>query len=124
MGRLLSIALFAVAAGAAVAAGNGVVVAAHVDPPNTPLFHTHPFAAYRLAILDAGHTGYEASETLIARAETSAVASMVVLALLASRPPGICRPTLRAVAQLRSPRIVPRQWRMADPFGPPRSTVA
>ena len=47
--RCLAILVFATAAAAATAAGSGVVVAPHVDPPGT-LFHSHVFAAYRLPL--------------------------------------------------------------------------
>ena len=50
MRRFLAILVFALAAGAATAAGAGVAVAPHIDPPGTPLFHQHVFAAYRLPI--------------------------------------------------------------------------
>lgn len=123
MGRILRIVLFTFAAVATVAAGDGVVVAAHVDPPDTPLFHTHPFTAYRLAIFDQEHTRYHASEVLTARTDLFEIASVVVLALLVSRSPGIHRPTLRAVARLQSAGVIPPQWRTADPLGPPRSSA-
>ena len=50
MRRILAIVIFATAAAGATAAGAGVVVAPHIDPPGTPLFHTHALAAYRLPI--------------------------------------------------------------------------
>ena len=50
MRRCLAILVFATAGAAATAAGSGVVVAPHVDPPGKPLFHSHVFAAYRLLL--------------------------------------------------------------------------
>ena len=48
--RALGILIFTLAVTGATLAGSGLVVAPHVDPPGTPLFHDHVLAAYRFPI--------------------------------------------------------------------------
>lgn len=59
MGRILSIAVFAVAAGSAALASAGVAVPAHRMPAGTPLEHAMPISAYRLGFLIEPSVGRE-----------------------------------------------------------------
>ncbi len=124
MGRFLAAALFALAAAAATAAGSGVVVAPHVDPPGTPLFHTHVFAAYRLPIfLQVPRARYDPRQGLLSRESLFDLGSTLVLALGALLWPRLGRPTLRAVAELDLPRLLPAQWRGPGLRAPPRPSL-
>ena len=75
MRRILAIIVFATAAGAAAAAGSGVYVAPHVDPPGTPLFHTHVLAAYRLPIfLDSLRVRWDPRQGLLSEPDLFSLA--------------------------------------------------
>jgi len=122
--RALAILVFATAAGAAAAAGSGVVVAPHVDPPGTPFFHTHEFAAYRLPLfLGVLRARYDPHQGLIAQDDLFPVAASLVLALLALLWPRLPRPTLLAVAELAPSRVARALWRSPLILGPPRAVL-
>jgi hypothetical protein len=124
MRRFLAILVFAVAAGAATAAGAGVAVAPHVDPPGTPLFHQHVFAAYRLPIfLGVLRAKYDPHQGLISPTSVLDLESTLVLALLALLWPRLPRPTLLAVGELGPVHVNPALWRIPLLTGPPRATA-
>jgi hypothetical protein len=121
MRRLLAILVFAVAAGAATAAGAGVAVAPHVDPPGTPLYHTHLLAAYRLPIfLGVLRARYDPHQGLLSATSVLDLESSLVLALLALLWPRLPRPSLLAVADVAPMRIARALWRTPRLTGPPR----
>lgn len=149
MGRVVSIAVFAVAAGAAALASAGVAVPAHRMPVGTPFVHAMPLAAYRLGFLiepSAGREPLEPAMAALHRAlalaggseamempaaadqgpffHTSALAPIhdlaLALALLAVLVPRLPRPTRGLIAVLPLPAIVPSQWGPAVPPAPPR----
>lgn len=121
--RLLAICVFATAAAAATAAGSGVIVVPHVDPPGTPLFHTHGPAAYRLPLLfDVPRLPVERG----ARMTDESIFDLsvtLVLALLAFAVPHLSRPTLRAVGELVPIRLARARGHRASVHGPPRTTL-
>jgi hypothetical protein len=124
MRRILAILVFAVAAGATTAAGAGVAVAAHVDPPGTPLFHQHVFAAYRLPIfLGVLRAKYDPHQGLLSPEGLVELESTLVLALLALLWPRLPRPTLLAVADVGRLRISRALWRIPLLTGPPRAAA-
>ena len=121
MRRFLAILVFATAAGAAAAAGSGVVVAPHVDPPGTPLFHSHVFAAYRLPLfLGVLRARYDPHQGLVSAQSVMELEATLVLALLALLWPRLPRPTLLPVAELAPARISRALWRTPLILGPPR----
>lgn len=121
---MLAILVFAVAAGAATAASAGVAVAPHVDPPGTPLFHQHVFAAYRLPIfLGVLRAKYDPAQGLLNPASGLDLESTLVLALLALLWPRLPRPTLLAVAQVGPLGIARALWRIPQLTGPPRPAL-
>src|ERR1700745_3952364 len=112
MRRVLAVLVFAVAAGTATAAGAGVVVAPHIDPPGTPLFHTHVFAAYRLPLfLGVLRARYDPHQGLVSAQSVIELEPTLVLALLALLWPRLPRPTLIAVADITLARIARALWR-------------
>lgn len=122
MRRSLAILVFAMAAAAATAAGAGVAVAPHVDPPGTPLFHTHTFAAYRLPLfLGVLRARYDPHQSLLNTTSVFDLEMTLVLALLALLWPRLPRPTLLAVADLGAFRIARALWRAPHLTGPPRA---
>ncbi len=124
MRRFLAILVFATAAGAATAAGSGVVVAPHVDPPGTPLFHSHVFAAYRLPLfLGILRARFDPHQGLVSSQSVLEIEATLVLALLALRWPRLPRPSLVAVAHLEPVRIACALWRTPDILGPPRGLL-
>jgi len=124
MRRFLAILVFAIAAGAATAAGAGVAVAPHVDPPGTPLFHQHVFAAYRLPIfLGVLRAKYDPHQGLLSPASVLELESTLVLALLALLWPRLPRPSLLAVADVGPLRITRALWRIPLLTGPPRAAT-
>ena len=121
MRRFLAIVVFATAAGAAAAAGSGVVVAPHFDPPGTPLFHRHVFAAYRLPLfLGVLRARYDPQQGLVSAQTAVELEATLVLALLALLWPRLPRPTLLAVAEIAVSRIARALWRTPLIIGPPR----
>ena len=124
MRRFLAIVVFAIAAAAATAAGSGVVVAPHVDPPGTPLFHSHVFAAYRLPLfLGILRARFDPHQGLMTMESSFDAAATLVLALLALLWPRLPRPTLLAVAELAPARIARALWRSPLILGPPRPAL-
>ena len=124
MRRFLAVLVFAVAAGAATAAGAGVAVAPHVDPPGTPLFHTHVLAAYRLPIfLGVLRARYDPHQGLVSSTSVFDLESTLVLALLALVWPRLPRPTLLAVANVGPLRIAHALWHSPLLTGPPRAAL-
>jgi len=122
--RALAILVFAAAAGAATTAGSGVVVAPHVDPPGTPLFHTHVLAAYRLPLfLGVLRARFDPHQGLMTTESVFDAAAGLVLALLAQLWPRLPRPTLRATAELPAARIARALWRSPLILGPPRAVL-
>ena len=121
MRRALAVLVFAVAAGTATAAGAGVIVAPHVDPPGTPLFHSHVLAAYRLPLfLGVLRARFDPKQGLVTSADNIFEAATMVLALLALLWPRLPRPTLTAVAEMPPARMRRALWRSPLILGPPR----
>jgi len=124
MRRILAIVIFATAAAGATAAGAGVVVAPHIDPPGTPLFHTHAMAAYRLPIfLGVLRAKYDPRQGLVSTVSAFDLAT-IALALLALLWPRLPRPALRAVAEIAGLRVTRALWRSPLILGPPRAALA
>jgi hypothetical protein len=125
MRRILAILLFATAAGAAAAAGSGVYVAPHVDPPGTPLFHTHVLAAYRLPIfLDTLRVRWDPRLGLISEHDLFTMAmSGVVIALMSLVWPRLPRPDLFPIAEVPRARIARALWRAPLILGPPKPVL-
>jgi hypothetical protein len=125
MRRILAILVFALAAGAAAAAGSGVYVAPHIDPPGTPLFHTHVLAAYRLPIfLDSLRVRWDPRQGLLSDPDLFSLAmSGLVIALMAFAWPRLPRPSLFAVADLPRARIARALWRAPLILGPPKPVL-
>jgi hypothetical protein len=122
--RAFAIFVFAVAAGTATAAGAGVIVAPHIDPPGTPLFHTHVLAAYRLPLfLGVLRARYDPSQGLVTSTDNLFEAATFVFAMLALLWPRLPRPTLTAVAELQPVRIRRALWRAPLILGPPRPAL-
>ncbi len=120
MRRILATLVFAVAAGTAAFAGTGLIVAPHIDPPGTPLYHTHVLAAYRLPLfLGVLRARFDPRQGLVST-ESLFEAATMVLALLALLWPRLPRPTLVAVAEFTPARIRRSLWRSPLILGPPR----
>ena len=120
--RACAIGIFSHAVTGATLAGSGLVVAPHVDPPGTPIFHDHVLAAYRFPIfvmrlqqfLDRGPKFSSLSPL------TTDVA-VLGLARLVCGWPRLPRPTRRPAAQLVTPRITNALWSAPLLLGPPRA---
>jgi hypothetical protein len=125
MRRVLAILVFATAAGAAAAAGSGVYVAPHIDPPGTPLFHTHVLAAYRLPIfLDSLRMRLDPRQGLLSTQDLFSLAlSGLVIALMSLLWPRLPRPDLVPVAELPRARIARALWRAPLILGPPKPVL-
>ena len=125
MRRTLAILVFATAAGAAAAAGSGVYVAPHIDPPGTPLFHTHVLAAYRLPIfLDSLRMRWDPHQGLLSDPDLFSLAMTgLVIALMALAWPRLPRPDLIPIAELPLARIARALWRAPLILGPPRPVL-
>ena len=122
MRRFLAVLVFATAAAAATAAGSGVVVALHVEPPGTPPYHSHVLAAYRLPLfLGVLRARFDPHQGLLSQNAVMELEATAVLALLALLWPRLPRPTLRAIATLRPFRIARALWQTPLILGPPRS---
>ena len=121
MRRVLAILVFAIAA----AAGSGVYVAPHVDPPGTPLFHTHVLAAYRLPIfLDSLRMRWDPRQGLLSEQDLFSLAmSGLVIALMALAWPRLPRPDLVPIAELPRARIARALWRAPLILGPPKTVL-
>ena len=121
MRRILAIGVFAIAAASASFAGSGLVVAPHVDPPGTPLFHDHVLAAYRFPIfLMRLQQLYDHTPKLsmVSPLETSLAAT--VIGLLVFLWPRLPRPTRRPLAYVPVPLISRALWSAPLLLGPPR----
>ena len=122
MRRLFAIVIFSAAATGATLAGSGLVVAPHVDPPGTPVFHDHVLAAYRFPIflmrlqqvLDRGPKMTVLSPLL-------ADVALLVMALLVSGWPRLPRPARRPAAHLAVAPIANALWSTPLLLGPPRT---
>jgi hypothetical protein len=120
--HVLAIAVFGLAATGATLAGSGLVVAPHVEPPGTPLFHDHVLAAYRFPIFvmrlqqlyDRG-----AKATFVSPL-ASGIASLV-MCLLVFAWPRLSRPTRRPSACVAVPLISRALWSAPLLLGPPRT---
>ncbi|MDQ2952893.1 MAG: hypothetical protein M3R54_11595 [Chloroflexota bacterium] len=124
MRRLLGTLVFAIAAGAATAAGAGVAVAPHVDPPGTPLFHQHVLAAYRLPLfLGVLRARYDPHQGLMSATSVLDLEATLVLALPALVWPRLPRPTLLATADVATLRIARDLWHAPQLTGPPRISL-
>jgi len=124
MRRVFAILVFAAAAGAATVAGSGVVVAPHVDPPGTPLFHRHVFAAYRLPLfLGVLRARYDPHQGLVSAQSVFEIEATLVLALLALLWPRLPRPALVSIVELEAARIARALWRTPQILGPPRARL-
>lgn len=125
MRRILATLVFAIAAAAATAAGSGVVVAPHVDPPGTPAFHSHVLAAYRLPIfLTFLRARLDPHQGILSHLSLFDVAGGLVLALLALTAPRLPRPVLLPIASFSLTPIGGAQWRSPRSTGPPRGAHA
>jgi hypothetical protein len=124
MRRFLATLVFAIAAGAATAAGAGVAVAPHVDPPGTPVFHTHVFAAYRLPLfLGVLRARFDPHQGLMTTTSVFDLEAGLVLALLALLWPRLPRPHLLAVAELAAAGIARALWQAPHLTGPPKGAL-
>lgn len=124
MRRTLAILLFATAAAAATAAGSGVVLAPHIDPPGTPFFHTHGLAAYRLPLfLNIARLSPEPLRASVTEESLFELAGTLVLALLALAVPRLPRPALREIADLAPARVATARSHAATIHGPPRAAL-
>lgn len=120
--RACAIAIFSLAVTGATLAGSGLVVAPHVDPPGTPIFHDHVLAAYRFPIfvmrlqqfLDRGPKFSSLSPL------TTDVA-LLVMALLVSGWPRLPRPARRPAAHVAVAPIANALWSSPLLLGPPRT---
>jgi hypothetical protein len=142
--RILAAATFALAAAAAALATPGMVVAEH---RMTVASSAHPVTSYRYPVLllwdvpgvpaadELGHhvraahaahlrsllgldvTGFSGVHPL------AELAGGVILAVLVFAIPRLPRPTRRAVAEIRVPRVVSPQWRSPLASPPPRLRV-
>jgi hypothetical protein len=124
MRRWLAILVFATAAGAATATGAGVAVAQHVDPPGTPLFHSHVLAAYRLPIfLDVLRVRLDPHAGLLRTTSVFDLEAGIALALLAFVWPRLPRPAPVRIAPVTAARIAGPLWRAPQLTGPPRQRL-
>jgi len=119
--RLLAVAVFSLAATGATLAGAGLVVAPHVDPPGTPVFHDHVLAAYRFPIF------LMQLQQLFARGQKLEMVSplatslaAVAMGLLVFAWPRLPRPTRRPTADIPVPLISRALWSAPLLLGPPR----
>ena len=121
MRRVLQVAIFSVAAASASFAGSGLVVAPHVDPPGTPLFHDHVLAAYRFPIFIMRlQQLYDRAPkfSLVTPLEVSLAAT--VIGLLVFLWPRLPRPARRPIAYVPVPLISCALWSAPLLLGPPR----
>ena len=124
MRRVLATLVFAIAAGMATFAGAGVIVAPHIDPPGTPLFHNHTFAAYRLPLfLGVLRARFDPRQGLVSSTESVFESASLVLALLALLWPRLPRPSLSVIAEFPAARIRRALWRSPLILGPPRADL-
>jgi hypothetical protein len=119
--RLLEIAVFSFAATGSTLAGAGLVVAPHVDPPGTPVFHDHVLAAYRFPIfLMQLQRLYDRGQKLAMESPFAGVTA-VAMGLLIFAWPRLPRPTRRPTAVLPALLISRALWSAPLLLGPPRT---
>jgi len=119
--RALGIAIFALAVTGATLAGSGLVVAPHVDPPGTPLFHDHVLAAYRFPIfLMTLNQRLQGVPKLTSLAPLAMTLASLVMALLVLAWPRVSRPTRRPGAYVAAPLVARALWQAPLLLGPPR----
>jgi hypothetical protein len=119
--RALGILIFTLAVTGATLAGSGLVVAPHVDPPGTPLFHDHVLAAYRFPIfLMTLNQRLQGVPKLTSIAPLATALASLVMALLALTWPRVVRPTRRPGAYVAAPLVVRALWQAPLLLGPPR----
>ena len=122
MRRLLAIAVFTLAATGATLAGSGLVVAPHIDPPGTPLFHDHVLAAYRFPIfLMRLQQLYDRGPKLELVPPLATAGAALVMGLLVFLWPRLPRPTRRPLAEMPMPLISRALWSAPLLLGPPRT---
>jgi hypothetical protein len=120
--RLLAIAVFSLAATGATLAGSGLVVAPHVDPPGTPVFHDHVLAAYRFPIFVMRlQQLYDRGPKLSFVSPLASGIAALVLCLLVFAWPRLPRPTRRPYADVAIPLISRALWSAPLLLGPPRT---
>jgi hypothetical protein len=120
--RLLAIAVFTLAATGATLAGSGLVVAPHIDPPGTPLFHDHVLAAYRFPIfLMRLQQLYDRGPKLELVPPLATAGAALVMGLLVFLWPRLPRPTRRPLAEMPMPLISRALWSAPLLLGPPRT---
>jgi len=118
--RLLAIAVFSLAATGSTLAGAGLVVAPHIDPPGTPLFHDHVLAAYRFPIF-LMHLQQLYARGAKLETVTPLTGGLVAMGLLVFAWPRLPRPTRRPTAEVPIPLISRALWSAPLLLGPPRT---
>src|SRR5205807_1020955 len=120
--RALGIAIFALAVTGATLAGSGLVVAPHVDPPGTPVFHDHVLAAYRFPIfLMRLQQVLDRGPKLTVLSPLVADVALLVMGLLVMGWPRLPRPTRRPAAFVALPHLSNALWSAPLLLGPPRT---
>jgi len=120
--RLLAIVVFSLAATGATLAGSGLVVAPHVDPPGTPVFHDHVLAAYRFPIFVMRlQQLYDRGPKATFVSPLASGIAALVMCLLAFAWPRLPRPTRRPAAYVAFPSIARALWSAPLLLGPPRA---
>ena len=122
MRRLLAIVVFSLAATGATLAGSGLVVAPHVDPPGTPVFHDHVLAAYRFPIFVMRlQQLYDRGPKATFVSPLASGIAALVMCLLVFAWPRLPRPTRRPSAYVALPLISRALWSAPLLLGPPRA---
>lgn len=122
MRRLLAIAIFSLAATGATLAGSGLVVAPHVDPPGTSVFHDHVLAAYRFPIFVMRlQQLYDRGPKATFVSPLASGIAALVMCLLVFALPRLPRPTRRPSAYVALPLISRALWSAPLLLGPPRA---
>jgi hypothetical protein len=120
--RLLAITVFSLAASGATLAGAGLVVAPHIDPPGTPVFHDHVLAAYRFPIfLMHLQQLYDRGQKFVMDSPLATSLAAVSMGLLIFAWPRLPRPTRRPTAEVPTPLISRALWSAPLLLGPPRT---
>src|SRR3989442_1360962 len=119
--RALGILIFTLAVTGATLAGSGLVVAPHVDPPGTPLFHDHVLAAYRFPIfLMTLSQRLQGVPKLTSLTPVATALATLVMALLVFTWPRMSRPTRRPGAYVAAPALARPLWHAPLVLVPPR----
>ena len=119
--RALATLVFMLAVTGATLAGSGLVVAPHVDPPGTPLFHDHVLAAYRFPIfLMTLSQRLQGVPKLTAVAPLATALASLVMALLVFAWPRLGRPARRPGDYVGAPAVARALWSAPLLLGPPR----